>query len=272
MMTNYTSSFLLLLYSIILLYSSSCCFVVHGFSHHHDASSPVQTNYDRTRRIDKLFSSGYRKGFNEDSSILLNVRGGKEDELPSTTKKGFNAAYIRLIEKYPVRTKSITAGMITALGDLIAQFIECTVAGASIVFDFRRLLGFTIAATIYVGPFVHYIYELLWFFGRRMEAKGIQKTWRTIAQVLFDQTIGVWLFFPSYFYVHAVVEGAILGRAPTKPDVNTKVLYKVIVSNYKVWPLANFLNFTFVPENLRVLVSNIVSILWNAYLCTQMAG
>jgi len=48
-------------------------------------------------------------------------------------------------------------------------------------------------------------------------------------------------------------------------------LGSVFLMQYKVWPLVNYFVFKFVPERMRVLTSNIVSVFWNAYLCTRLA-
>lgn len=37
-------------------------------------------------------------------------------------------------------------------------------------------------------------------------------------------------------------------------------------ANYKLWPLANAINFSLVPLKLRVLFANVVSVFWNMYL------
>ena len=50
-----------------------------------------------------------------------------------------------------------------------------------------------------------------------------------------------------------------------------KEIADVFLMQYYVWPGLNFLNFSVVPENLRVLYSNIISVFWNAYLCTRIA-
>ena len=40
-----------------------------------------------------------------------------------------------------------------------------------------------------------------------------------------------------------------------------------IVSNqYKLWPLAQLINFYFIPLNYRLLYVNIVAFFWNIYL------
>lgn len=228
----------------------------------------------RETNSSRLYSEKTNAAFYNDK--ILHSRGGSLS-LGLKVKGNVyevNALYMRWLHQYPCRTKSISAGVVTAIGDLIAQIIESSTS-ASLVFDWKRMWSFTIAATLYVGPFVHYIYELLWFFGRQLEKRGIKRTLRTIFQVLFDQTVGVWTFFPSYFYVHAIIDAVVRSRAPDFSLIHEKVkkeLFGIIVSNYKLWPLVNYINFTYVPESLRVLVSNIVSILWNAYLCTRMTS
>ena len=41
---------------------------------------------------------------------------------------------------------------------------------------------------------------------------------------------------------------------------------QTLITNYKIWPLAQTLNFTFVPIQHRVGFVQIVAIFWNAYL------
>ena len=45
----------------------------------------------------------------------------------------------------------------------------------------------------------------------------------------------------------------------------------VFITQYKVWPIWNLINFGLIPERLRVLFSNIFSVFWNAYLCTRIS-
>lgn len=39
-----------------------------------------------------------------------------------------------------------------------------------------------------------------------------------------------------------------------------------MITNYKIWPLAQVINFTFVPIQHRVGFVQLVAIFWNAYL------
>jgi hypothetical protein len=46
----------------------------------------------------------------------------------------------------------------------------------------------------------------------------------------------------------------------------------ILLTQYKVWPAVNWINFTYVPEPLRVLVSGVVALFWNIYLTAKVAG
>lgn len=43
-------------------------------------------------------------------------------------------------------------------------------------------------------------------------------------------------------------------------------LWGTMVTCWKIWPLANLINFAFVPAPLRVLFMNFVGLGWNIYL------
>ena len=41
---------------------------------------------------------------------------------------------------------------------------------------------------------------------------------------------------------------------------------KVVLTNWMVWPAAQFVNFYFVPLSYRILVASGVALFWNIYL------
>ena len=43
-------------------------------------------------------------------------------------------------------------------------------------------------------------------------------------------------------------------------------IWATLLVCWKLWPVANLLNFAFVPANLRVLFMNFVGLGWNIYL------
>lgn len=46
----------------------------------------------------------------------------------------------------------------------------------------------------------------------------------------------------------------------------------IILTQYYVWPGAQFLSFKYCPAPLRVLYTNGVSVFWNCYLCASLAA
>ena len=41
-------------------------------------------------------------------------------------------------------------------------------------------------------------------------------------------------------------------------------IWETLIANWKVWPIAQLINFSLIPLNFRVLWVNLVGILWNA--------
>lgn len=185
------------------------------------------------------------------------------------------ARYMNLSERRPLATQSISAGAISAVGDILAQFIEAKVSKTVFALNWIRLFAFWASGTLYVGPFVYLWYELLAKMGKWMESKhDSHKLTQTLAQVVVDQTVGVAFFFPPYFFVYELFAAGITGRAIDMAATYSKCVTQmapVLIMNYRVWPLTTWILFAHVPQSLRVLVSSTIGVLWNAYLCTRVA-
>jgi hypothetical protein len=52
----------------------------------------------------------------------------------------------------------------------------------------------------------------------------------------------------------------------------TENFVSVVRMNYLFWPLINWISFNYVPIQFRVLLNNVIGVLWNAFLCTKVAG
>ena len=237
---------------------------------------------------------------------------GSPSSLPlSSALLSLYARYQHLLTTSPLYTKSISAGILTLLGDVIAQSLESRVEGYA-TWDYPRMAAFTVSGGFFVGPFVHRWYEVLWAVGRRLEGRGWGKNAKTLAQVregpcvseghalrsfpplnrltlpkrvarargaiqqvALDQTVGVALFFPAYFYVYELSSSLCTMTRPSFPRATQKLahdLNHVLLNQYKVWPFINWVSFSLVPENLRVLFSNAASVGWNAFLCSQIGS
>mmetsp|Transcript_16357 Transcript_16357/g.47055 ORF Transcript_16357/g.47055 Transcript_16357/m.47055 type:complete len:290 (-) Transcript_16357:494-1363(-) len=119
-------------------------------------------------------------------------------------------AYGKQLKEKPLRTQSATAGVISLFGDVLSQIVEAKALGVPFALNLARLSGFTIAGTIFSGPFVHLWYEFLWKIGRWQERRyGLGKFLVALTQNAVDQTLGVALFFPAYFYIYEYAEALV---------------------------------------------------------------
>lgn len=78
---------------------------------------------------------------------------------------------------------------------------------------------------LYIGPYVHTWYEQLWKIGRWMEDKfESPKRTQTIVQLLVDQTVGIAIFFSTYFYVYEIID-ALVSRRSKRHAVDCDLIF-----------------------------------------------
>eukprot|EP01135_Chromosphaera_perkinsii_P005623 Nk52_evm37s355 gene=Nk52_evmTU37s355 len=170
--------------------------------------------------------------------------------------RGLWGTYTNLLKVHPLKTKCATTGVIMTIGDIGAQVLLEKRAFEDV--DLKRTSRNSITGVMVVGPFAHH-----WF--KMLEGRfGASQSVGTVAKkILADQV------FATPFIVNAVLftttalsgkglEGAVEKVKTTGPEA--------VLSAYKVWPIANGLNFMLVPIHFRVLYTNCVSMGWSTYL------
>lgn len=181
--------------------------------------------------------------------------------------------YNKLLETNPTTTKIVTSGVIGALGDLFSQVLEGKYKNEKSV-DFRRLLIFTLSAALYFAPVIG-----AWFtFLNNVPIPGGDGA-KALGMLLIDQTAGALSVIGTYFFFYELIDHLIPGGSACEPGMHPLAsivsrgthslkytLPNVLVANWKVWPVVNFLNFRFVPPMYQLLVSNLASFFWNVYL------
>jgi hypothetical protein len=125
--------------------------------------------------------------------------------------------YSDLLKSRPFLTNGVTAGLLAAAGDLVAQSESIHVAHAAmshtIPFNGARTLTFALTGLIYEGPWMYIWYEGLWKMGSWMESNSkAGPRLQVAAQIFVDQTIGVFIYFPLYFMVYECISAFISGR------------------------------------------------------------
>lgn len=101
-----------------------------------------------------------------------------------------------------------------------------------------------------------------WYLTLDRVVPGTAKT-AGFKKMLIDQS----LFAPVMIAFFFGVTETLAGKRPTEIQEMLQACYKeTLITNYKIWPLAQTLNFTFVPIQHRVGFVQIVAIFWNAYM------
>lgn len=123
----------------------------------------------------------------------------------------------------------------------------------------RRTLSFAVFG-LSLGPVLHPWYG----FVARTAARLVPATGfkQTMAMLAIDQAFMPPLLNVYFWLSTPLVEGKSLEEAKQTLASN---FYPTLIANYQVWPAVMFLNFRFVPPQLRLLTVNVVSLVWNTY-------
>ncbi|XP_078429320.1 peroxisomal membrane protein PMP22-like [Wolffia australiana] len=164
------------------------------------------------------------------------------------------AKYLQQLQRHPLRTKAITAGVLAGCSDAVAQKIS----GIKKL-QMRRLLLIVLYGFAYGGPFGHFLHKLMdIIFVRKKDSKTIAK------KVLLEQLISSpWnnIFFMMYYGL--VVEGRPWG--PVRSKVR-KVYPSVQLTAWKFWPIVSWINYQYMPLPLRVVFHSFVAACWGVFL------
>lgn len=212
-------------------------------------------------------------------SVLVNSDSGGNKDLSEALiiiqAKRYYGTYMSLLETNPLTTKSVSAALVSGIGNIFSQWFQAILLRRPFHISYTQMFAFGLTGLVYVGPWFHVWYEQLGRVGRTMESRfGSSQKKQTLAQILIDQTLGVAIFFPTYFYVYEILESFVAGRFPllgVAHGLLREQIGTVVKANYCLWPFFQYINFTFVPSSLRVLATNLMSVLWNCYFCSCIA-
>ncbi|XP_078106806.1 peroxisomal membrane protein 2 [Sander vitreus] len=171
--------------------------------------------------------------------------------------------YLVLLKKYPILTKSVTSGILTALGNLLSQILEARKKaknGAQVnEIDTAAAARYAIYGLFITGPLSHYFYQLMEVWMPSTDPLCIVK------RLLLDRLV----FAPGFLLIFYFVMNILEAKGWTDFEKKMRGSYwTALKMNWKVWTPVQFININFVPVQFRVLFANMVALFWYAYLAS----
>jgi len=143
-----------------------------------------------------------------------------------------------------------------ALGDVISQtFVEKKNLKDLNVY---RTVKFGSLGLFLVGPGLGVWYKIL-----DRYVVFSKPTYRALGKMAVDQVIFAPIFLYNFLWINGLTSFKSVDEV--KKEVK-KTYFPILVTNYKVWPAVQLLNFGLVPPNLRIAFVQTVAIFWNTYL------
>jgi Mpv17 / PMP22 family len=192
--------------------------------------------------------------------------------LPSTMMinvlRRCSSQYTGYLQQYPIRTKSMTAGMIFAMSDLLAQLLtkssstdpdDATKTNTTIVWT--RILSSAAVGLFYFGPAAHYWYS--WIF-RILPSTSL---FSTLQKAILGQ-----LFFGPSFTCIFFAMSLIQSRTFTLKHWFQKIrsdLPSAWIAGAGYWPIVDLISYSYVPPQYIPLFVNICSFFWTTYLVVK---
>lgn len=181
-----------------------------------------------------------------------------ESELGSLPKRAL-VQYLLFLKLYPVLTKAVSSGILSALGNLLAQMIEKKQKKDSRSLDVSGLLRYLVYGFFVTGPLSHYLYLCMesWV--------PPEVPWARVKRLLLDRL----LFAPAFLLLFFLIMNFLEGK-----DINVFVakmrsgFWPALQMNWRMWTPLQFININYVPLQFRVLFANMAALFWCAYLAS----
>jgi len=182
--------------------------------------------------------------------------------------------YQQSFESHPHYTLAVTNGTLNALGDVVAQSVQLLTSSQSNgyhqpTYDPARTIRFFIFG-VGMGPLIG-----RWnaFLERRFPlrigrpSRLISNSRVSIASLTKRVSSDQLLMAPIGLALFLASMGLMEGRDPQHIRGKFKDLYtKAVIANWQVWPLAQLINFRFMPLAYRVPFQSTCGVFWTLYL------
>lgn len=281
------SSFVIL-FSLLLQHDEVSGFIKHTESSHTSSNYHLISNSNNPRSEPcKMKSINYRNGWRQENGGIKSSRSKQDsrlqyayiDVLPPLTLDSVSNAYSYALGHYQIETQSLSTGLLSGLGDTIAQLTEspsekekstikeetpAVVENSLKKIEMQRTFNFVLKG-LGAGIIWHFWYNIAdscgnLVFGYDHETTFIQ---RTILAIMLEQFIAAPVVYSLWdIPVPALLNGAVISSIPQR--VRTR-LGDLLFSNAKVWTFANAIIYN-VPVEWRVLAMNFADLGWQVVM------
>lgn len=143
---------------------------------------------------------------------------------------------------------------LSSAGDVLEQQYE-RYQGQQKYWDVERTMQMG-ASGVTVGVICHYWYL---FLDKRLPGRSMQVVMK---KILLDQVICSPLYITAFF----VTAGFLKGEAGSEilNEIKAKA-WRLYAAEWMVWPLAQFINFYWLPTKYRVFYDNVISLGYDVY-------
>lgn len=171
----------------------------------------------------------------------------------------FSKFYSASLQRSPILTKSITAGIIFTLSDILAQKLEKNDKPKKL--QIKRIIASAIVGFAYFGPAAHYWYE--WIF------HIIPGT--TLINIIQKATLGQCLFGPCFtcvFFASSLIQSN--NFTINKWFIKIKNdLPSAFIAGAGFWPIIDLISYSYVPPTYIPLFINFCSLIWTTFLALK---
>lgn len=208
--------------------------------------------------------------------LMLPGVGSAMASLMSRAAQAFFLWYMAQLTTNPIATKSVTAGVIGAIGDYMAQGLDRLLEAKAATsqkeqsfefrYDSRRGLSCLLYGLFISGPLMHLAYDLFEAILPVSTGAGAGSGLAAISHVLADSIFLDSLFVATTFVVTGVMEG--YNRRQLVSQLKSDYLPTLKaswVTSLGLLPI-EFLCFRYLPVSLRVMAVNFIDVIWDTVI------
>lgn len=182
----------------------------------------------------------------------------------SSSLTGCLEAYTTALKESPLLTKALTSCVIGLLGELIGTYIQERKKNPSeckpLIERIKRLAVFGVYGLAFTGPFFH------WWYGYLEKTVNSWKLSPNISFLIKLALNQLAMTPPFLLFTLAYLQYFFTLDAARTVAAIKNTFVAVLLTNWKVWTVAQAINFKLVPLDYRVLFGNVVALWWNIFL------